>query len=190
MGLYRQMIGRIRRPAEDKLNAIVLDHSGAVFRHGFVEDRVEWTLDPDRRAEAPAHTARVREGYTSRLIHCTECDALRIAGEPCRACGFMPQRPPEAVVFRDGDLARVDRDGHCHANPNPDEMVRWHCMLAYIAAERGYKPGWAGHKFKDKFGVWPATKYPPLIAPSPEVLAWVRSRAIAYAKAKAKERAA
>jgi len=31
MGLYRQMIGRVLRPAEGKMNAIVLDHSGAVF---------------------------------------------------------------------------------------------------------------------------------------------------------------
>ena len=28
----------------------ILDHSGAVFRHGCAEDRVEWTLDPDKRA--------------------------------------------------------------------------------------------------------------------------------------------
>ena len=59
MGLYRQMIGRVLRPAEGKPDAIVLDHSGAVFRHGFAEDPVEWTLDPDRRAEsADASTAR------------------------------------------------------------------------------------------------------------------------------------
>jgi len=36
MGLYRQMIGRVLRPAPGKTDAIVLDHSGAVFRHGFV----------------------------------------------------------------------------------------------------------------------------------------------------------
>src|SRR6185295_11858069 len=48
MGLYRQMVGRVLRPAPGKTNAIVLDHSGAVFRHGFVEDYVEWTLEPDK----------------------------------------------------------------------------------------------------------------------------------------------
>ena len=58
MGLFRQMIGRILRPAPGKSDAIVLDHSGAVFRHGFVEDPVEWTLDPDRHAESPAHQKR------------------------------------------------------------------------------------------------------------------------------------
>jgi len=50
MGLYRQMIGRVLRPAPGKATAIVLDHSGAVFRHGLPEDRVNWALDPDDRA--------------------------------------------------------------------------------------------------------------------------------------------
>lgn len=62
MGLYRQMIGRVLRPWPGKEFALVLDHAGAVFQHGFVEDAVEWTLDPDLRAEAPLHEARAAEG--------------------------------------------------------------------------------------------------------------------------------
>jgi DNA repair protein RadD len=62
--------------------------------------------------------------------------------------------------------------------------MRWHGMLIHIAAERGYKPGWAAHKFKEKFGTWPATGIADPIEPSPEVRSWVRSRMIAYAKAK------
>src|SRR5262249_3996767 len=50
MGLYRQMIGRVLRPAEGKMDAIIIDHAGCVFRHGFAEDHVEWTLSPDDRA--------------------------------------------------------------------------------------------------------------------------------------------
>ena len=92
MGLFRQMVGRVLRPAPGKVNAIVLDHSGAVFRHGFVEDRVEWTLDPDRRAESLTHAARLRSGYSSRLLECTKCGSIRIAGNPCSHCGFLPQR--------------------------------------------------------------------------------------------------
>ena len=38
MGLYRQMIGRVLGPAPGKTDAIVIDHSGAVYRHGFAED--------------------------------------------------------------------------------------------------------------------------------------------------------
>ena len=183
MGLYRQMIGRVLRPADEKLDAIVLDHSGAVFRHGFVEDPVQWTLDPDRRAESPKHTARGKHG--SRLIECTQCGAIRVAGEPCSTCGFLPQRPPRAVPHIDGDLGLVDRSGHASAKTyDAAERERWHAMLIWIADERGYKPGWTAHKYREKFGTFPAwgAAAPAPITPTPEVRSWVRSRQIAYAK--------
>jgi DNA repair protein RadD len=189
MGLYRQMVGRVLRPAPGKVNAIVLDHSGAVFRHGFVEDRVEWTLDPEKRAVSPTHTTRLERGYSQRMLECSQCGSIRIAGEACQHCGFLPQRPPKAIQFADGDLALVDRTRRtANAISDPNERMRWHGMLTALANERGYKPGWVGHKFKEKFGMWPATHSARPIEPSPEVLSWVRSRIIAYAKAK--ERAA
>jgi DNA repair protein RadD len=185
MGLYRQMVGRVLRPAPGKFNAVVLDHSGAVFRHGFVEDRVEWTLDPEKRATNPVHVTRLAKGNGSRLLECSRCASMRVAGEACRHCGFLPQRPPRAIVFRDGDLVRVDRkDRKAKPSSDPNEQMRWHAMLAYIAAQRGYKTGWVAHKFKQKFGHWPPTRGVIAIEPSAEVLSWVRSRNIAYAKAK------
>jgi len=185
MGLYRQMVGRVLRPAPGKTNAIVLDHSGAVFKHGFVEDRVKWTLDPEKRSVSPTHAARLRSGYSSRMLECTKCGSIRIAGEACQHCGFLPQRPPKAIQFADGDLALVDRQRRtAQAILDPNERMRWHGMLSYIAGERGYKPGWAAYKFKEKFGMWPPIRSARPIVPSPEVLSWVRSRIIAYAKAK------
>ena len=187
MGLYRQMVGRVLRPAPGKVDAIVLDHSGAVFRHGFVEDRVDWTLEADKRAESPTHAARLWSGYSSRLLECTKCETIRVAGEACRHCGFLPQRPPQAIVFKDGNLALVDRQKRVAlAHSDPAERVRWHGMLTYIANERGYKAGWIAHKFKEKFGTWPAARSIVPIKPSAEVLSWVHSRAIAYAKAKSR----
>jgi len=57
-------------------------------------------------------------------------------------------------------------------------------MLTAIARERGYQPGWVAHKFKEKFHDWPPTRHVMPIEPSAEVRSWVRSRLIAYAKAK------
>ena len=171
-----EMVGRVLRPAPGKANAIVLDHSGAVFRHGFVEDRVDWTLDPDKRSDSPTHAARLRSGYSSRLLECSQCGSIRIAGEACRHCGFLPQRPPKAIVFNDGDLALVNRERRT-AEPvsDPNERMRWHAELTYIAAERGYKPGWVGHMYRTKFGTWPPIRDIKPIQPSPEVLSWVRA---------------
>ncbi len=185
MGLYRQMVGRVLRPAPGKVNAIVLDHSGAVFRHGFVEDPVEWTLDPEERSANPTHERRLQRPYCSRLLECSQCGSIRIAGEACQHCGFLPQRPPKAVVFSNGDLALVDRQAPTAPKiSDPNERMKWHAMLTAIAIERGYKGGWISHKFREKFGTWPATRSAPPMQPTPEVLAWVRSRNIAYAKAK------
>jgi DNA repair protein RadD len=187
IGLYRQMVGRVLRPAPGKVNAIVLDHSGAVFQHGFVEDRVEWTLETDKRAESPTHTARLKSGPSSRLLECSQCGAIRTAGEPCAHCGFFPKARPEAVIFRDGDLGLVDRKSRTvHALSDPNERMRWHAMLTYIQKERGHRPGWIAHTYKEKFGTWPAVRTVTPVAPTPEVLSWVRSRNIAYAKARGK----
>jgi superfamily II DNA or RNA helicase len=184
MGLYRQMIGRVLRPADGKPDAIVLDHSGAVFRHGFVEDRVEWTLDPDRRAESPTHQQRGENGHRSRLIECTNCGAIRVAGEACSHCGFLPQRPPRPVSYLEGELGLVDGarrvNGKIYDNA---ERARWHAMLIWIGQERDYKAGWVAHKYREKFGVFPAWgAAPEPIPPTPEIRSWVRSRNIAFAK--------
>jgi DNA repair protein RadD len=183
MGLFRQMVGRVLRPAPGKSNAIVLDHSGAVFRHGLPEDHVVWTLDPDHYAVSPDHTARSGK-FSSRLIECTQCTALRIGSQPCMHCGFMPQRPAEYVPISDGELGLV-KNGRSQASPFDEyERDRWLGMLTTIGRERGYKAGWAAAKFKEKFGTWPPYGAAAMsITPSAEVLAWVRSRAIAYAKA-------
>jgi DNA repair protein RadD len=72
MGLFRQMIGRGLRPAEGKADVVILDHSGAVFRHGLPEDHVNWTLDTDKRAENPTHAKR-KAGDEPKLRDCPQC---------------------------------------------------------------------------------------------------------------------
>jgi DNA repair protein RadD len=185
LGLFRQMAGRGLRSAPGKSNLILIDHSGAVYRHGLLEDRIDWTLEVTKRAENPTHEARSVQ-TTSRLIECSQCGALRTAGEACGHCGFLPKRRPEAIVFREGELGRVDRRRRsATAYSDPAEQMRWHGMFVHIARERGYKAGWAAHKYKEKFGAFPPRgSSPQPIRPSAEVLSWVRSRMIAYAKAR------
>jgi DNA repair protein RadD len=89
MGLFRQMIGRVLRPADGKPDAIILDHSGAVYRHGLPEDHVEWTLAVDQRAINPAQVKRER-GEEPKLHECPSCKAVMVA-PPCGACGWQPQ---------------------------------------------------------------------------------------------------
>ena len=93
MGLYRQMIGRVLRPADGKTDAIILDHSGAVFRHGFAEDPVEWTLDPDRPAESAGarRALRAEIGIATARMHAMRRASASPASRATH-CGFLPQR--------------------------------------------------------------------------------------------------
>jgi DNA repair protein RadD len=187
IGLFRQMAGRGLRPAPGKTNLILIDHSGAVYRHGLLEDPIKWTLETDKRAENPIHETRSQKAI-SRLVDCSKCGALRKGGEACGNCGFLPKRRPDAIIFRDGELARVDRNGRPIKTSDPNERMRFHAMLKFIQQQRGRHPGWVFHSYRAKFGSEPPVSIYQIdpIPPSAEVLSWVRSRDIAYAKAKQK----
>ena len=130
LGLFRQMAGRGLRPAEGKSNWILIDHSGAVYRHGLLEDPIKWTLDTDKRAENPTHQSRSTSVF-SKLLECRQCGALRKGGEACGHCGFLPKRRPEAILFAEGELAEVrpERHGRLTRTMTDDAGIRglWRC---------------------------------------------------------------
>jgi superfamily II DNA or RNA helicase len=182
MGLYRQMLGRGLRAAAGKSDCLVLDHAGAVFEHGFADEPVTWTLKEDKKAENRKH--RERSDYQgTTLVACPECQAVRMSGSPCPSCGWRPQPKPQAVQVGEGELAKVSRDGQILAEMTAMQKRSFHAQLLWIAYDKGYKPGWAAFKFKEKFHHWPAGKPEPM-QPEPAVKSWVRSRQIAYAKAR------
>jgi DNA repair protein RadD len=182
MGLYRQMIGRVLRPAPGKSDAIILDHSGAVHRHGPPADHIDWTLDPDSHAVSPAHQARQQKSGSG-LVECTQCSALRVGGLPCPHCGFMPVRPGKYVPIEDGELVEFS-SRNAAKQTTQQELIIFHAELRRIAEQRGYKTGWAAQQYKTKFDSFPpwAWNGRPTCTPSASTLSWVRSRAIAYAK--------
>jgi DNA repair protein RadD len=65
-----------------------------------------------------------------------------------------------------------------------EERYRFHRMLLGIVTQRGYSPGWADHKFKEKHGEWPPRHWSSAEPETPDdaTRAWVRSRTIAWAK--------
>jgi DNA repair protein RadD len=188
MGLYRQMIGRVLRPAAGKGDATIIDHAGCVFRHGFAEDCVEWILSPDSRAARnKTHEQRGDRKPNSRIVECTNCSAMRTAGAPCGHCGFKPETRPRYVYAADGELGLIDRKRRVAPHEwTQAQKLDFFGQLIAIAQERGWKPGFAAAKYREKFGTWPPWPrelVPPRVEPTPEVRAWVKSRAIAWAKA-------
>jgi DNA repair protein RadD len=190
MGLFRQMVGRVLRPAPGKPdNAVILDHSGAVFRHGLPEDHVEWTLDVDGRAATPAHEKR-KIGKEPALHECPSCQAIMVK-PPCHHCGWTPKPRARDVEFEEGTLGLVVGGKGRAAQYSNEQKIIWHRMLIGEALRRGKNPNWAFYLFRDKFGHdrpqhWDRTA----LAPSPEVSSFVKSRIIAFAKRRQQEAAA
>jgi DNA repair protein RadD len=184
-GLYPQMAGRVLRTFPGKDHALVIDHSGATYEHGFVEEPRQWTLDPDKKVRNLKDKA-LGSKPNDRLCECKNCGALRTAGDPCGNCGFFPRRAAAYLHIRDGQLYQLERDGIQHTPATPEEMAMWHAMLVYECQQRGYKDGWAAYKFKERFGQWPPRTKPEPERPTPEVTSWIRSRNIAFAKSQQK----
>jgi superfamily II DNA or RNA helicase len=179
--MYRQMVGRILRPHPGKVDARILDHSGAVFRHGYPDDQIEWVLEEDHSA---VNVTAAKRGAHKELVECPACQALRVSGEACHHCGWEPpQRKPAYLEVRDGDLGQVLRNRNVHCLFVGEQT--FYRELMGVAASKGWKSGAAAHRFKKKVGRFPPWSWNNLepLPPSPATLAWVRSRNIAYAKA-------
>jgi DNA repair protein RadD len=184
IGLFRQMIGRALRPSPGKQNTIILDHAGAVFEHGFIDEDVEWSLKESHRAKNKKGEERKKQ-QAAKLVACPECAAINWQGRPCSACGWRPRPKPAPVAMGDGDLGEVT--GRGKTKKAKKEAIKWdmqqfYGMLRSVAEARGYKPGWAYYKFLEKFPQAKPKRDWPAVDPSAELLAWVRSRSIARAK--------
>jgi superfamily II DNA or RNA helicase len=179
------MVGRILRPFEGKADAVILDHAGAVYRHGLPSDDIAWGLEVDRKAQNATAAARA-DGTAHEIARCPECDAILGGPPPCWSCGWQPQRRGRDVEFIDGELGLVvgGRAGQ-QAPMSHAEQERFYREVLGFAQERGMNAGWAFHAVKAKgiHAPWSWRERGPL-SPSPMVAAWCKSRLIAYAKSR------
>jgi DNA repair protein RadD len=178
--LFVQIIGRGLRLAEGKDDCLILDHSDTHLRLGFVTDIHHETLDDGRARARPRVSDRIRLPK-----ECPQCTFLKPPRmRVCPVCGFKAEAVTD-IETTDGELIEVigrkKRDG---AATN-DEKAAFYAQLKGYAQTRGYSRGWAAHKFREKFGVWP-NGYEDVSAtePTPKVRSWIKSREIAWAKSK------
>jgi DNA repair protein RadD len=178
--LFVQMIGRGLRTAEAKEDCLILDHSDTHLRLGFVTNIHHDVLDDGRpRAKAKA-SDRIRLPK-----ECPRCTFLKPPQTPkCPACGFKAEAIDKIKVVA-GELVEITGRKKVGDPASKDEQAAFYAQLVGYTQGRGYSSGWAAHKFRDKFGVWPNDyKDVPAMQPSPKVLSWIKSRQIAWAKSK------
>ena len=188
--LFLQIIGRSLRTHSSKDYALILDHSDTGLNLGLPCSIHHTELLPGKLSpEAKAAAKEASKDKNNKPYKCVSCSHLHDRNLMiCPSCGHIRKRVSD-VVMREGYLTELRADGRQQVIPNMDRAIRqeWYSGLLYVAMERGYAQGWAAHQFRAKFSVYPDGYAKTAKQPSQAVRSWVRSRQIAYAKARSKQ---
>jgi len=174
-----QQMGRIMRPYKGKTHGVWLDHSGNYLR--FRKDWDELFTDgvtslPDGAGET---SKKEPEEKVKKESKCGGCGALWIwPDRVCGECGWT--RPMKEVLNVPGKMVELHM-----GKSSIGENQNFYSELLYYSRMRGYKDGWAAHKYKEKYGTFPRGLGVDLKAPSAKTLGWIKSKNIAFAKARA-----
>ena len=173
--LHVQKIGRGLRINEGTEDLLVLDHAGNSLRLGLVTDIYHDTLDRTEKGK------QERKPKAEKLPkECAQCASV-FSGLTCPFCGHE-RKPVAGVETVDGDLIELTPK---KAKATKADKERFWGMCLWLARQRSYSRGWASHKYKEKFGVWPRGLYDVPVEPDQAFLNWEKSRRIAFAKRRA-----
>lgn len=154
LALYLQMIGRLLRVFPGKSDAVLLDHVGAVLRHGLPNADRDWSLDS---AETKARKA------TQATIATRRCKVCFAVFEPhhiaCPHCGAVAATESRRIEQRAGELVEIteemERTERLASAPYFDTLkeLKTPEQVKAMAKARGYRPAWSIRTVMDKFDV-------------------------------------
>ena len=152
LGLYLQMAGRGLRPAPGK-RLLIIDHGANVYRHGFVEDQREWSLEKAKPKDL------IQEEQFERIkkyAACPQCGTV-VAGKKCRTCGHEVTRLEIARNVRElknCGLKLVDKKDKRKPKEPVGTPAAWENIVKFCSI-KGWRLGTAAHRFKARFGLLP-----------------------------------
>jgi DNA repair protein RadD len=175
-----QQMGRVMRSHEGKEFGVWLDHSGNYLRFKDDWDRVFFEGVDELQEGITEKTKKEPTEREKIEAKCPSCGALWIwKSDECGECGHVKKKVAHVQVVQ-GELEEL-AVANSKLNVNNKDF---YAELRFYAMTRGYKDGWAAHKYKEKFGVFP-NNLPKNVKPvSQQTMNWIRSRMIAYSKSK------
>jgi superfamily II DNA or RNA helicase len=181
---YLQMCGRVGRVDASKTDALIFDHAGCYFEHGHPTDDREWSLEDGYKAErtislfyicevcfaavprgqvcptcGSAKIREVRRGVVEetddalvemkRQMQCRECGSPKVT--VTRGPGPFDMR----LRCRDCDASTWIFDTKKAARASLEQRRVEYRRLVLVAHKNSYQLGWAKHRYRDCFGVFP-----------------------------------
>lgn len=149
-GLYAQQIGRALRLFPGKDRGIVIDMVGNAKRHGFVENKTDWTL-----WEGEEKGKRGASENVTKVRTCPQCFHTHEPVPMCPSCGFVyPVESNREYEQIEGDLVQLQREEEQRQQRELfNDMVKGASTAAELAAAdavMGYKSGAAAHRARAK----------------------------------------
>lgn len=176
--LFVQIMGRGLRTANGKDHLLCLDHSDNHLRLGFVTDIDVQHTELCKGSDATEN----KTDYIRLPKECPSCSFLKPPGTArCPMCGFIAVHHNK-IEATAGELKELKKREKAEKE-NIDKELFYGELLGY-ADRKGFNPGWAANKYREKLGVWPnAMKHvQPLSTMSDFTHGWIRHCNIRYAK--------
>lgn len=159
---FMQAAGRIMRPSPGKKNGILIDHAGAVFRHGFPDEDTAWTLEGNADEEfKKKHDA----GETEKAFYCSVCELAYHGSSSCPTCGREPAKPPRSIFAappvraRNEILTEAERRSDVEVYSQDEKIKHWFRCLGTAARKNGTF-GMASQIYRQKYKEWPGNNFP------------------------------
>ncbi|MCU7805919.1 MAG: DEAD/DEAH box helicase [Candidatus Thiodiazotropha sp. (ex Lucinoma borealis)] len=183
--LHMQQIGRVIRPAENKSDAVILDHSGNTIRFGLPQHFEVPDLGSDKRQTAN------KTRKQKRMVTCSSCGAVMDPGQQtCAACGIDRPIKNTEVHQVDGELIEYGSEKTGTKQYSVTTKRKWYKAFLWYSQHHNYSKGWAYHKYMAKFSEKPAWKWQRLNPepPTAEMSRWIKSQNIRWAKTRHKSK--
>lgn len=175
LSLFLQSCGRVMRPWNN-VRPLILDHAGNWDRHGAPhEDRV-WSLTSAASRLKSTPPVKICKGCFAYIpLSCWLCPYCKYAFTEAET-REPPKENDELLVMRDASPEAVRRE--------------FFDKQASLARLRGFKPGYASAKHKERYGAWPPYEWSDALKASYAQDPYWQEAVAKRAKRKAEEEAA
>jgi superfamily II DNA or RNA helicase len=155
---------RCMRPFPGKEYGILIDHAGAVYRHGFPDEDTEWTLVGNVDAD---YKKMHDDGLTPKARYCAKCKLVYHSQLACPQCGRMPVTPPKSIFdappveVSDELLTEADRQQKTDYNASREAKVQhWLRCLAVAVNRNDGTFSQACAIYRQKYKEFPGDSFP------------------------------